>query len=225
MRKRFILSVAIVAVLAACSSEKPKIKFPKGSISSSLKAVFKRKSKKQVTDPSSGLTRASLKGIPGPLIFAHLDKTDAYASLGLIGDNQGVKTFLTSDNISLSEKKGVVLATRGLGGDLMAADVTGSVAAINRMVSPEYPRVMHWLDGQDQTTSLNFSCSITKIGAETLVVLGTSIPTIHLKETCKSSKTTFENDYWRAPNSPVIWQSRQWLGDASGYIDLQLWVR
>lgn len=216
--------VASIA-LSACSSENPKVKLSGGKTAAVLKAVFKRKPKTPATDPSAGLSRESLKGITSPLMFAHLEKPSAYASLSQIADSQNVKTFQTVDNISLSMREGVVLASRGLAGDLMSADVTGTVNAVKTARGNHYSRTMRWLDGEDQTVTQEFTCSMRKAGAEKVVILGAGFLTVHLKEKCESGSSTFENNYWRASDSSLVWQSHQWLGPRNGYIDLQLWVK
>jgi len=220
-----VMGLIVGIALSACSSENPKVKLSSGKITTVLKSVFKREHKMPATDPSVGLSRESLKGITRPLMFAHLEKPSAYASLSLIGDSQNVKTFQTVDNVSLSVREGVVLASRGLAGDLISADVTGTVNAVKTATSSGYSRIMRWLDGEDQTVTLEFICSMRKTGAEKVVILGAGFSTIHLKEKCESGKTIYENDYWRALDSSLIWQSRQWLGPRNGYIDLQLWVK
>lgn len=225
MRYMVTLLVASAFVLSGCTSEKPQIKGNVVAAVSTLKTVLKRKSKTTGSNPLEHATRAQLQGVAGSVLFAHLNKAGAYATLSLIGNNKGVQTFITNDSISISMQSGVILATRGLGGDLMSADVSGSVAALNKQTPGQYTRTMRRLNGQDAIQTTIFTCKMANIGPETLTILGTKFSTQHFKERCNAANQTFENDYWQGRKDPVIWQSQQWLGDATGDVTLQLLVK
>jgi len=223
---RVFLPLMIIAGLAlsACSSENLKLKGIGSVVPAAIKGVLKKKDKTPAVNPLAGISRAQLKDIPGPLLFANLEEINAYASLSLIGENNDVQTFLTADKISLSLRGGVVLATRGLGGDLISADVSGTEAAIRKPGGASYARTMRWLDGQDVTQTVVFDCTMTNSGREAITILGTTNATTRMKESCTSEGQSFENDYWLGRSKPVIWQSRQWLGKDAGYISLQVLI-
>jgi group 4 capsule polysaccharide lipoprotein GfcB/YjbF len=223
---RIFLPLIIVAgfALSACTSENPKIKDFGSVVPAAIKGVLKMKDKTPAVNPLASITRAQLKDIPGPLLFANLEEINAFASLSLIGGNNGVQTFLTADNISLSLRGGVALATRGLGGDLISADVSGTEAAIRKRGGVAYTRTMRWLDAQDRIRTSMFTCTMARAGRENIIILGTSYETTRVKESCTSGSENFENDYWLGSSRSVIWQSRQWLGRDAGYIALQVLI-
>jgi len=227
---RFLFPIMAGAILlAACSSNAER---PRGlrailpaEVTGALKTLLaKKKGKASAKNPLAGMTRAQLKGVKGPLMLANLEDRGAYASLSLSGENNGVRTFVTRDRISLSLRKGVVLATRGLGGDLMSADVSGTEAAIKGR-SKHYQRRLQWLDSQDQTQTQVYTCRMAKVGGETITILGTRFSTRHLRESCTSDRASYKNDYWIGTSRPVIWQSRQWLGPDTGYIAMQVLIK
>lgn len=213
-------------LLAACSSGGGGLKKPSGLIPDEFKGIFKKKQKdaSSTVNPLIGITRAQFKGVPGPLLFAHLENTNAYASLNLWADNDGVHTFVTADGVSLSLKDGIVLATRGLGADLISADISASDQAVKARGAKDYQRIMRWLDVQDRTLTAEFTCEMISVGAESITILGSDISTYHLQEKCRSDQMEFSNDYWVGRSKPVIWESRQWLGDVAGYIEIQLLI-
>ncbi len=224
MKKLLPLMIVAGLALNGCTSENPKLKNIGSGFPNALKGILKKKDKSPTVNPLTGITRAQLKGVQGPLLFANLEKINAYASLNLIGENNGVQTYITADQISLSLRSGVVLATRGLGGDLISADVSGSEAAIKNRGAASYTRTMRWLDAQDLTLTSTFTCTMMNVGRESITILGTSFATTHLQENCNAGLQSFENDYWLGVAKPEIWQSRQWLGKDAGYISLQILI-
>ena len=137
------------------------------------------------------------------LMIALLEEKKQASVLIEDGENQDVVTYFTPDGISISLQDGVLVATRGLGFDLMAADVSEVQSAIRN--GGRAVRVHRYLDGEDQMVIKSFVCDYA--GASRVI------------ETCYGNGNNFENRYSIVAGQVV--SSRQWIGPQLGYIVLE----
>lgn len=119
--------------------------------------------------------------------------------------NGAVATFFTPDNRSLSFREGVLVATRGLGFDLMSTDTGDAVQAIRGRGS-SYTRLYQYLDGEEAIVSLTFRCTAQGNGL------------VH--ETCQGDWGTVENSYSVGSDGDIL-ASRQWIGPERGYLRVE----
>lgn len=143
-----------------------------------------------------------------PVLIVELPRQQAVASLVAAAENQGATTWLDANGVSIVTRGGIVIATRGLGNDVMASDVSGSRAAVasKSAGSDSYARTQRYLNGEGQLTSLNLRCSARRTSAR-------------LEETCTTPQTTITNWYQTKSGNTVA--SKQWLGPDLGYALLQ----
>lgn len=116
--------------------------------------------------------------------------------------NGDVTTFFTLDGVSLSLRDGVLVATRGLGFDLMIAEVSGLSPLLE--TGGQYTRTHRYLDGEDRLASFDFHCEVT--------------PGPEVRETCKGHGFSFENRYAHRERQGLFALSRQWIGPERGAI-------
>ena len=119
------------------------------------------------------------------------------------GENLNVTTYFTPDGISISLQDGVLVATRGLGFDLMTADVSAVQSGLRN--GSRAVRVHRYLDGEDQVVIKSFVCDYSG--------------TTKVVETCYGNDNNFENRYSMVAGQ--IAESRQWIGPQLGYIVLE----
>lgn len=161
-------------------------------------------------DVRSLLDRAQVDRSTQPLLLAEIPALDAAATLIPLGSRDGVVTWQTADDVALSFRDGVVVASRGLGFDLISADVTGTLAAMNGGPQAGYSRLLTFLDGEGQTLFRAFLCEMAAPRPETIEVVGAAFPTTRHDETCNSTGLRIDNSYWRDPDGTMR-RSRQWL--------------
>jgi hypothetical protein len=118
--------------------------------------------------------------------------------------NRDVVTYFTPDDVSVSYKSGILVGTRGLGFDLMGADV-GDVLASLQSRADGAVRIHHYLDGEGQIVMRNFICDYS--GAKVIV------------ETCYGDGLQFKNTY--QIQGGQVTASRQWISPEQGYIRLE----
>ena len=133
--------------------------------------------------------------------------------VSLVARNGDVETWLAVDDISVSFRQGVLVATRGLGHDLMGAGAETTLAALAGMGEAVYRRQMRYLTGEHHTTYLTAGCSMSPAGTETV---GTLRLQRH-EETCEARDHRFTNVFW-SDGAGRILRSRQWVSPEVGYL-------
>ena len=138
---------------------------------------------------------------PGTLLVVH-ERSGATSLPQRVATAGGVETVLTEDGITLSFRDGVLVASRGLGLDLMESRV-GDVVAALRGGAAAATRSHAWLDGADRLVTRSFACryAATSDG---------------VRERCDGIGLGFENLY--VVRGGRIVASRQWLGPEGGHI-------
>ncbi|MBC7131878.1 MAG: YjbF family lipoprotein [Roseovarius sp.] len=145
----------------------------------------------------------------------------ARARLGPVARTGDVTVWQTLDGITLSMRRGLLIATRGLGDDLMSAEVDGLLALLRgaagagaeRAAGP-VPHIRSRLDGEDRTEFRSYQCTRVAVTPEAGLR--------RVEILCVSPQDRFANSYWMDAAGTVI-RSRQWIGPASGYME-STWI-
>lgn len=153
-----------------------------------------------------------------------MPKLGAQGLAALSARNRGVATWRTADNTTFSFQDGVVVSTRGLGDDLMGADVSQSNSALRGGTSDWAPRLHGYMNGEFQPYFTVFHCRRTGSRSATVQVGSTLVFTNRTDETCVNDDLEFENSYWRNSNGVMV-KSRQWVSEGIGYVETEWAVR
>ena len=143
-------------------------------------------------------------GSTEPVLLVALPKRKAIASLVVAGVNDGAVTWLDNTGVSVVTRRGVVISTRGLGTDVMASDVSGTLGALRRGGSG-YVRLQRVLDGEGHLHDRPLTCEAPRKGAQVI-------------ETCRGLAGTVTNSY--EMRGGEVSKSRQWLGADIGYAEI-----
>ena len=181
-------------------------------------ALFKSFGKSDAPkDPRDALTPELLAKQTKPLLSAELPARGQVALLRPAPGAQGADIlWLTLDgSVTLSMRKGVLRATRGVRDDLMSSDLDQALGGI-RGTSARALRVMRHLDGEDQLRLTSFVCDYSreKSAAKTLAA---SVPATRITEDCASPDRRIVNQYWIDARG-VMRKSRQWVSPTVGYL-------
>jgi len=126
-----------------------------------------------------------------------------------------------ADGITLSLRDGVLIATRGLGDDLMSADVAGDLAMLRGAGANDYyPHIRSYLDGEDQTVFRGHQCRRTGLARATIRIGGAAPAARRIETHCTSPQDAFTNIYWLDGTGGVI-KSRQWISPMIGYMETE----
>ena len=164
-----------------------------------------------------GLSREALDAAGGEYMLAAIPSRNSAAVVQRVGENRGENTWISPDGISVTFESGVLVATRGLGPDLMAAEVSGIVAAL-RQGGGESRRTHEYLDGNDQIVRQIYDCRVTPAGAERITAFDRVYATVKYEENCALGAQRFQNIYW-IDSTGVVRKSRQLISPPVGYLD------
>lgn len=140
-----------------------------------------------------------------PLKVATLEKPTLSSLLIGVGQNGDVSTFTTPDGVSFAFESGMLVATRGLGADLMTADVGQSLHALSAGGGAGVVRIHRYLDGDEQIMIRSFVCDIRRDAGGIW------------RERCSGPLLEFENTYQIAADGTLV-GSRQWISPLRGYL-------
>lgn len=220
---RRILTGLLVLLLAGCSSnqEAPSV-YETVAIAGVARAAQTRATR--VARPP--LTRALLDTLEGSYLEVTLERRDQLAYLQILServdDTPGrITVWRTDDNITLAMRNGVLINTRGLGGDLLSSTVNVAEGVPGPAGGGARVYVLSTRDAKQQ--SLAMACDLTDLGATPLTIVERAHPVRHLREVCISAPETglpgrVTNEYWVDSRSGIVWQSIQWAGPNIGYL-------
>ena len=169
--------------------------------------------------PRPALTRATLDRLDGAFLEATREQTGQTAILGVNltrrdGSPGRITVWRAEDAVTLATRNGVLIATRGLGGDVISTEV--QVAGDSPGPARGGARVLHVQALDNQAVPVRLSCTLADLGPETLTIVERRHATRHLRETCSGDGGTVVNDYWT--EGGLVRQSRQWAGPFIGYL-------
>lgn len=170
------------------------------------------------------LTRAALDTVEVSAIEVTLERRDIFAYLFVEterrDDSPGrITVWRTEDDITVATRNGVVIATRGLGGDILSSSVQVAGDAPGPSGSGERVLMIRALDNQE--VALAMTCEVEDLGPEPVEIVELVHPARHLRERCEGGGGAVTNDYWVESRTGIVWQSRQWAGPVIGYMRLR----
>ena len=172
----------------------------------------------ELTGNVSGITPQPI----GPdRLRVSLPSTGAVAALAPVAQNSDVTVWQTLDGITLSFRRGVLVATRGLGDDLMSADVEGDINLLrSRGGDGYYPHIRSHLDGEDRTVFRSYQCRRTGQAPTSVKVANQVMSARRIEVLCVSRGDKFTNIFWLDGTGRVI-KSRQWVSTAVQYMETE----
>ena len=136
-----------------------------------------------------------------------------------------VEIWNSSDNAQVFLRNGVVVGTRGVGGDIIAADANVTVRALQKRSGASGVRNYTISDGDVTTTEYRLRCDLRNLGEERISIVNLAFNAEHIQENCvggPAGDTVIQNDYWVQNATGLVRKSRQWMGPRTGYFELVL---
>ncbi len=136
-----------------------------------------------------------------------------------------VEVWSSSDNAQIFLRNGVVIGTRGIGRDIIAADANYTVKALRTGANGSGIRTFTVSDGDVTTSKLSYRCEIGNQGVEKIIVVNRGFTVNHFVENCSTTiagAPDLHNDYWVERGTGIVRKSKQWVGPAVGYFEMVL---
>ena len=165
------------------------------------------------------LTRAVLNTLDGAFLEITREREDLTAYLYPSARAGEITVWRTETDETVTVRGGVLIATRGLGGDLLSTELRLSGSGLGP--APAGERVFHVLTADNKQAKLTLACEVTDLGPETIEVIELRHATRHLREHCEADSGAITNEYWIDQRTRLIRQSRQWAGPHIGYLRLR----
>lgn len=175
--------------LAGCSSEKDPASGAQ-MVKNATGAIFSGR-QAGVAKP---ISRAELNAYKTPMIEIKVPRTGMTAYVVPISVANGVETWASASDQTVSFRDGIMVATRGFGPDLMRSE--GPSLARIAQGSGSVTRRMVWLDGSDAVQQFDFTCELSVAGTENITVVDRQHSTRHVLEHCSGKQGEFTNEYW-----------------------------
>ncbi|WP_158585688.1 YjbF family lipoprotein [Pseudooceanicola sediminis] len=180
MTRIALSGMVLCALLAGCSSDGELQRVGRATLSDALRAA-----------PVSGDPVPAYQRLPAhPAMGARRESGGAEVILRRRDRSaDGVETWIAPDGSGFSFRDGVLIGTRGLGDDLMAADVTDLRARLADGQDGRSERFHSYLTGEGQIEVRSYVCDLTHVLQ----------PRPGLRETCAGVSDSFTNTYFTPP--------------------------
>ena len=230
-----------LALLTGCAKGPDKAPLQVELIQTVGQTIQRVRGKRAEKPKLAPLSRALLEAeTQGPVIEVMIENSEIYAylfqQLAKRDDFPGeVVGWRTLDNIILTTRDGVLVATRGLPNDLLGASALVRDGTRGPTCSGQRMYEVAALD--NASVKFPLACQIEDLGAERIEIVELHFDTRHLREVCEltgagpgdefwqpggdAGLTRVVNDYWVDSRTGRIWQSRQWAGPKTGYLRIR----
>ncbi len=223
--KAHLPCILLGLALAGCGTDTSKTEgtsIAVGVVKGLAAKVLPGKSRAPAATPDPEKLAASAKAsFAGPIILAQIEKAGLLTVLGEYGRNDANRTYSTPNEQTLVLRDGLLIATRGLGNDLMSSESAAAAGLITHRQPGSVSRVYRYLDGEGIERPLPMRCTLTLGPAKSFDFSGSHYETVQIDEACRSDSVKVTNNYWVTAGGTIA-LSRQWIGPALGHVTIQL---
>jgi hypothetical protein len=133
-----------------------------------------------------------------------------------VNANGAVRTWVGETGYSVTLNDGILVATRGLGEDLIAANTTGTRAAL-RAGGGTTERQHDYTDARDRIRTESYECVVAPAAPEEVDLGIRKVVLAQFTETCKNARIQFENLYF-VDEAGTILATRQFVSPTVAYL-------
>ena len=162
------------------------------------------------------LPRSEIDRLNVAMIQMNLEGEAAWPLMLPAGRNGPHVTYANKLRQSLILNESQIVATRGLGTDMIAAE-SGANDPLKSLTPPaDWPqtvtRAYRFAGAGPAGREMRFTCTLARAGAASITLAGTPIPVIGFQETCTGAEGTFQNRYAADQTTGRVWKSQQFVG-------------
>ena len=195
MRKSIYRALVLLA-LCGCT-QNIKNETSSFSIVSELSVALREAmSTPELVDTRKTVTRQIIESAGIPLLFIEKE-SGQNGTLALYPGSNTLETWLGADGATVSLNNGELVATRGLGNDLMGS-IVPRVKTLKQRLGNSYTKTMRFLTADDQNDDLSLECTMKVFHtSEEIVIFEKIYEVLKYFETCKNENYALENLFWQ----------------------------
>ena len=193
---RFLLISFLISLLVSCSNT-PELETGEIKTLALLEQAFQQSNKpKRFIDARLLLTREQVDEAKVPILFVELPSGQSGTLTPYPGQGTG-QTWLGADGATITTEKGVLMASRGMGNDLMGSSSSmPHWSEVNKKIKT-YSRELSYITGNNKISKRVFSCDIQKTSnAEIIEVWDINFKVARFEENCLNASRKFKNTYY-----------------------------
>ena len=135
-------------------------------------------------------------------------------------------TYVSSFRQNVTMLGTLVTGTRGLGGDLLAVRNDASDPVAHLTPTSKWPSSLkrdYMFPGEGPAgVKVSVTCQLTRAANTTVTIVEMTYAVTPFTEVCEGDGVEFTNTYLAAPATGQIWQTKQWVGMARGYLNIDV---
>lgn len=217
---RMVLAALALAGLAACGNDPERTGIPAVQV---VRDALAQGRAPAGSDARETITAAEIDAAASAVLLAVSREDDRGSTLIPLAANLGVVQWTDVAGGGLLTRDGVLVGTRGLGHDLLQADVSGLLAALRAGGTRDVPRLELRLRPDNVVERTRWVCDVVRAGREriALAIVDRAVDTDRFEERCRSGEATLVNRYW-IDDSGRIRRQDVVVGPEFGVLELSL---
>ena len=212
---RGVIAALALGLLTACSnSDAPQLGLV-GEIGAGITQTIRTQTGR---GPTETISRPAIEASGVETLLVEIQGWGRTTAMPLVAVNGAKKTYESADGIAITLEGDVLVATRGLGADMMGAEVGQIRSLIGQTGLSE--RTYEFLDGADRINVFKTPCAVTPVDPEEITFLGRSYQTRKTFELCQAAGgSRITNSYWHDAGGRII-QSEEYVAPGIGYLKI-----
>ena len=214
---KFFITFLLVFSLCSCSNTS---ELETGEIKTLqlLKDAFDRSNSSKVfLDARNILSREQIDSAGIPILFVELASGQNGTLTPYPGRGVG-QTWLGADGATITLERGIIMASRGMGDDIMGSSTFIPPWSKINLNTSNYSREISYLSGNNKITKRSFECKVQKINQKELIkIWGIKFNVAEFEETCIRHGVTITNNYY-VDDKEIVRKSSQYHGETIGHI-------
>lgn len=167
----------------------------------SLGGLFNRD---KPVDPRTVLTPQLVASSQTPLMLVVGEDSDLAFTMIPLATTGDLVQWRDAAGAGIFRRDGILVGTRGFGFELWSAEVDELRAALRSGGADDVVRVNRYLNGENQIVAVQYICTVTAEGRQTVNRIASSATTQQYREVCAGDGPAFENLYWVRGNGDIV---------------------
>ena len=180
-------------------------------------AIKQSNNTKRFVNSKSLLTRKQIDEAKVPILFVELPSGQNGTLTPYPGKGIG-QTWLGADGATIALDRGILIASRGMGDDLMGSFSSMPHWSKIKHKSTGFSRELYHITGNNKISKQVFQCDIEKISdQEVIKIWDINFNLAKFEENCLNSSKKIKNVYY-VDNQGLVRRSSQYHSETIGYI-------